>query len=91
MRRNAERSELKRTLEELEGEKWGESPFASHLITTCHRLRRVPIEELGIEDLRILLGQAIGWYTLYRWHWRFWTPTSCPRGTSILATYCVQF
>jgi hypothetical protein len=51
---------LKRTLEELEGENWGELSVASHLVTTCHSLRRVPIEELGIEDLRILLGQAIG-------------------------------
>lgn len=60
MRQSPKVSDLKRTLEELEGERWGEPAFPSHLVTTCHRLRKVPIEQLGVEDLRILLGQAIG-------------------------------
>ena len=60
MQRNAKGSELKRSLEELEGEKWSEPTFASHLVTTCHQLRKVPIEQLDIEGLRILLGHAMG-------------------------------
>jgi hypothetical protein len=49
-----------KSLEELEGENWGEPNYPSHLVTTCHRLRRVPIGQLSVEDLRILLGQSIG-------------------------------
>jgi hypothetical protein len=49
-----------KTLEELDGEKWGEPNFPSHLVTTCHRLRNVPIGQLNVEELRILLGQSIG-------------------------------
>jgi hypothetical protein len=49
-----------RTLEELEGVDWGEPPFGSHLVTECHRLRRVPLQDLRPEDLRLLLGQQIG-------------------------------
>jgi hypothetical protein len=49
-----------RTLEELEGVEWGEPPFGSHLVTECHRLRRVPLQDLRPEDLRLLIGQQIG-------------------------------
>lgn len=51
---------LERTLEELEGEVWGEPNFDSHLVTTCHRLRKKPIGQFSIEDLRIMVGQNIG-------------------------------
>lgn len=50
----------KKTLEEIEGENWREPNYPSHLVTTCHRLRRVPIGQLNVEDLRILLGQSVG-------------------------------
>ncbi len=49
-----------KTLQELEGKDWGEPNFASHLVTECHRLRRVPLCELTTEDLRIMIGQQIG-------------------------------
>jgi len=48
------------TLEELEGKDWGDPQFPSHLVTECHRLRRVPIGELSVENLRIMLGQGLG-------------------------------
>ena len=50
----------RRTLRELEGEDWGGPGFASHLVTECHRLRRVPLGAFRPEDLRILIGQEIG-------------------------------
>lgn len=51
----------KRTLEQLEGKRWGDEPSrSSYLVTACHKLRKVPIEQLNTEDLRILLGQSIG-------------------------------
>lgn len=48
------------TLEQLEGTRWGEPTYPSYLVTECHRLRRVPLRELTIENLRILIGQNIG-------------------------------
>ncbi len=39
---------------------WGEPEYDSYLVTTCHRLRRKPLRELSVEDLRILIGQRIG-------------------------------
>ncbi len=48
------------TIEELEGDVWGEPDFDSHLVTTCHRLRKKPIGQFTIENLRIMIGQNIG-------------------------------
>lgn len=50
----------RRTLEEIEGERWGPPTYDSHLVTECHRLRKVPIEELTAGNLRIMIGQKIG-------------------------------
>ncbi|MGW7532409.1 contact-dependent growth inhibition system immunity protein [Amycolatopsis sp. NPDC054798] len=50
-----------RTLEEIEGESWGDAPEdESYLVRTVHRLRRKPLGQLTVEDLRILLGQNVG-------------------------------
>ncbi|MDX3353954.1 contact-dependent growth inhibition system immunity protein [Streptomyces sp. ME01-24h] len=50
-----------RTLEELERVDWP-APAAddTRLITTAHTLRRRPIGELTVEDLRLLIGQDMG-------------------------------
>jgi len=48
------------TLEELEGVVWGDPECDSHLLSTCHRLRRKPLDEFTAEDLRIMIGQGIG-------------------------------
>jgi len=45
------------TLEQLEGEDWGEPPYDSYLVQTIHALRRKPIREFSVEDLRITLHQ----------------------------------
>lgn len=49
-----------KTLEELEGQNWGEPTYDSYLVKTIHRLRRKPIGEFTVEDLRITLGQQLG-------------------------------
>ncbi|MBI3723001.1 hypothetical protein HY251_03460 [bacterium] len=49
-----------RSLEELEGVRWGEATFPSYLAKRCHRLRTKPLGELTVEDLRIMIGQEIG-------------------------------
>jgi hypothetical protein len=48
------------TLEQLEGTIWPEPGFQSALVTTIHRLRKKPIAEFSVEDLRITIGQGIG-------------------------------
>jgi hypothetical protein len=54
-------STASRSIEELEGDYWGDPPAdATRLIATAHGLRRRPIGELAVEDLRLLIGQQIG-------------------------------
>ncbi|MFB7313114.1 contact-dependent growth inhibition system immunity protein [Streptomyces sp. NPDC056192] len=50
-----------RSLEELERACWP-APAAddTRLITTAHALRRRPVGELSVEDMRLLIGQDIG-------------------------------
>lgn len=52
--------ERAQTLEQLEGEDWGEPEYNSYLVRTIHALRRKPIGEFTVEDLRIALGQKVG-------------------------------
>jgi len=50
-----------KTLQELEGQDWGDgSYFPSHLVLATHALRRKPLRDFTIEDLRIMIGQNIG-------------------------------
>jgi hypothetical protein len=53
-------SDLAKSLEELEGEAWGQPEYDSYLVTTAHRLRKKPLRDFTIEDFRLMLGQAIG-------------------------------
>lgn len=48
------------TLDELEGVGWGPPAYDSYLVTNVHRLRRVPLKQYGLEDLRLMIGQQIG-------------------------------
>lgn len=47
------------TLEQLENNIWGEPVYESYLVKECHRLRKIPINKLGVEDFRVLIGQGI--------------------------------
>jgi hypothetical protein len=49
----------RRSLQELEQDDWGEPTYHSYLVTTVHRLRRKPLAEFTVEDLRIMIGQKI--------------------------------
>ncbi|NNF72496.1 MAG: hypothetical protein HKN02_09920 [Rhodobacteraceae bacterium] len=48
------------TLEYLEKDVWPDPDYDSHLVTTCHRLRKKRLGEFEVEDLRIMIGQGIG-------------------------------
>jgi hypothetical protein len=52
--------DLSKTLQELEGEDWGEPEFESHVVENAHRLHRVPLCEFTVEDLRFMIGQQRG-------------------------------
>jgi hypothetical protein len=47
----------KHSLQELDGQDWGEPNYASHLVTEYHRLRRVALETMTVGDLRLLIVQ----------------------------------
>ena len=49
-----------KSLQELEGVNWGDAPDPSYLHTTCYRLRRKPLADFTVENLRIMIGQGIG-------------------------------
>ena len=51
--------DLNQTLTELEGSDWAEPTFDSHLISTCHSLRRKPLKYFSVEDLRMMVGQNL--------------------------------
>jgi hypothetical protein len=48
------------SIEDLEGERWPEPDFDSHLVRECHRLRKLQLRLFTVENLRIMLGQDIG-------------------------------
>lgn len=49
-----------KTLEQLENDFWGEPSYNSYLVKTCHELRKKPVRDFDVEDLRIMIGQNIG-------------------------------
>ena len=53
-------SVLDKSLQELERSDWGEPTYDSYFVTISHRLRRVPLRQFTVEDLRIMIGQNIG-------------------------------
>ena len=49
-----------KTLGNLEKDFWGKPGYDSHLVTRCHELRKLPLDNFTTEDLRIMIGQEIG-------------------------------
>lgn len=49
-----------KTLEQLEKQKWDKQKLKSNLAKECKRLWSVPINEMSVENLRMLIGQHIG-------------------------------
>ncbi|MTI19437.1 hypothetical protein E1176_00235, partial [Fulvivirga sp. RKSG066] len=48
-----------KNLDNLEKTNWAEPPFGSKLVQTIHKLRKVPLNEFEVEDMRIMIGQNI--------------------------------
>ena len=49
-----------KTIEQLENDFWPDPDSDSYVVQTCHQLRKKPLAEFEVEDLRILIGQNIG-------------------------------
>ncbi|WP_433791550.1 contact-dependent growth inhibition system immunity protein [Actinoplanes sp. CA-252034] len=48
------------TIQHIEGQDWGDpSGDGSSLIQRCTRLRRKPLTDFTVEDLRVMLGQGL--------------------------------
>ena len=58
--RSPDKFDGSKSLQQLEGEDWGEPTYHTHLVKECHRLRRIPLRDFTVEDLRIMIGQNIG-------------------------------
>ncbi|MGH9867163.1 MAG: contact-dependent growth inhibition system immunity protein [Candidatus Polarisedimenticolia bacterium] len=56
----SEEFDRSRCLDDLEGVSSGEPEFDTVLVTRCYALRKKPVGEFGVEDLRIMIGQEIG-------------------------------
>jgi len=50
-------TDLSKNLEQLENNVWEEPGYPSYLVTTIHSLRKKPLKDYTIEDLRISIGQ----------------------------------
>ncbi|SDD43572.1 contact-dependent growth inhibition system immunity protein [Niabella drilacis] len=49
-----------KSLEELEGEVWKNYEFPTELVRRSYELRKIPVANLDIDDLRLLISQEIG-------------------------------
>jgi hypothetical protein len=52
---------MAKSIEQLENDYWKEPvEFQSNLVINCYKYRKIPINELTIEQLRLLVSQKIG-------------------------------
>lgn len=47
-----------RSLEQLENNYWGEPTYDSYVVRTCHAMRKKPLNEVTVEELRLVIGQG---------------------------------
>ncbi|MGW0337982.1 contact-dependent growth inhibition system immunity protein [Streptomyces sp. NPDC003011] len=52
---------MERSIEDLEGDRWPDPPtHTTNLVRSVHELRRRPVKDLSVEDMRRLIGQDVG-------------------------------
>lgn len=49
--------DITKSLQELDGDDWGEPKYNSNLVENVHRLRKIPLKDFTNEDLRLMIGQ----------------------------------
>ena len=50
--------DISKTLQELDGQAWGEPVLQSGLVTECHRLHQTPLRDFEPDDFRRMIGQS---------------------------------
>lgn len=58
-KRRSKRLNLSASLQELEGEYWGEPGLDTYVVTTCHRMRQKPLKDVTVEELQLVIGQGL--------------------------------
>lgn len=53
-----------KSLEQIENDYWGPPTYDSYVVTTCHSMRKKPLQELTIEEIRLVVGQGFSLETL---------------------------
>lgn len=51
---------LKLSLQELENDYWEDIDYPTDLVKRCHELRKIPLAEYNVDDLRFMIGQNQG-------------------------------
>lgn len=47
-----------KSLEELENDYWEKPEFESYVVKTCHSMRKKPLKEITVEELRLVIAQG---------------------------------
>jgi hypothetical protein len=53
------REQERRTLDELDPPAWGPATYDSGLVIRCYELRRKPLSDFTVGDLRVMIGQEM--------------------------------
>ena len=56
--------DLSKSLEQLEGDIWPPCEFDSPVILESHKARKIPVQELSLEQLRLLVSQHLSLHIL---------------------------
>ncbi|MFN8334237.1 MAG: contact-dependent growth inhibition system immunity protein [Cyclobacteriaceae bacterium] len=49
-----------KSLEQLENNYWDEPTYNSYVVTTSHAMRKKPLNEVTVDELRLAIGQGFG-------------------------------
>jgi hypothetical protein len=47
-----------KSLEQLEKDYWDNPEYNSYVVTTCYNMRKKPLNEVTVEELRLVIGQG---------------------------------
>ena len=47
-----------KSLEQLEKDYWDKPDYDSYVVTTCHSMRKKPLKDVTVEELRLVIGQG---------------------------------
>ncbi len=57
---SSQKTDQRKSIEQLENDVWNDDDLKTSLIEKCYAYRKIPIQNLQPEQLRLLIGQEIG-------------------------------